>query len=413
MSHGIGLVASPGVGLALLAGGVIAAAGLRVATPLTASPTIERAEWGRAFEAHATLTDPMILPGFRYLGNPSCTGGDCHSAESATEQSGQMIGDESTTWAASDPHREAFNTLFEAASKEIAAKMQVADASTSERCLSCHATSVPAPQRGEQFVLSANAVGCETCHGPSGGSLSNDAAKGYKDPHAEAGWTTRERTRLGSEGLKREWGLFDTTDLALRAAMCVSCHLQIDKDLLDAGHPPLQFELYAYNYYAYDPASAYATHWDDSKREWINAKLWAIGQAASWQAAKAQVQAWKGKGWDAATAEALEKMYGAGAAIAKKHFGSDSPAGLAQGNYSAAACMAAAKELAALADQASGSVARKNIAFGVTALCQAWFVGTGGTEPDAFWEAWEVAAQGGEGADWVNAIKAMIQTTGP
>lgn len=413
MSHGIRPVASPLAVLLPLAAGVVAAAGLRGAAPHGASPGIERAGWGHAYESRVAITDPMILPGFRYLGNPSCTGGDCHSAESATDQSGQMIGDEFNIWAASDPHREAFNTLFDAASKEIAAKMNLADASASDRCLSCHATIVPGPQRGEQFVLSANAVGCEVCHGPGGGSVTDDAKQGYKDPHADAGWTAKERARLGSEGLRREWGLIDTTDLAVRASMCVSCHLQIDKDLLDAGHPPLQFEMYAYNYYAYDATKGYDYHWDDSKVEWINAKLWAIGQAASWEAAKKQVEAWKAKEWDTAVADALVKMYGAGAAIAKTHFGADTPEGLLKGTYSLESCKAAAIDLAALAPQATTLVERKNIALGVAALCQAWFTASGAPEsPEAFldaWDAWEAALADDHDA-WTRGVEAMLKT---
>jgi len=397
-------------GAFILAAALAVAGGLGGAQPEALLPGVEPDKWARDFAAEHALTDPLLLPGFRYLGNPTCNGGDCHSAEKATEQSGQMIGDESNIWAENDPHRNAFNTLFNADSKAIAAKMSISDASASQRCITCHATNVPEAARAAEFSLSANAVGCEVCHGPSGGSLTDEAKKGYKDPHAEAGWTIKERTRLGAAGLRTEYGLIDTTDLAVRASTCVSCHLQIDKDLLDAGHPPLQFEMYAYNYYAYDPTSAYATHWDDGKVEWINAKLWAIGQAASWEASKKQVEAWKGKSWDTATADALVSMYGGGATIAKKHFGADTPEGLLKGAYSADACKAAAKDLAALAPGATGPVARKNIAFGVTALCQAWFTASGASEPDAFWDAWEVAAAGGEGDAWTNAIEAMIKT---
>lgn len=349
----------------------------------------------------ADAAAPPILPGFTYIGVSGCMGSGCHDDEKPTEHSGKLIGDEYNIWFDHDPHKDACETLFDDASTEIAEKLSLADPAASERCLSCHTTYPPEPQRDETFDVEQG-VGCETCHG---------AGEKYLEPHATEGWTNEQRGKIGAAGLRTEYGLIDTTDLAARAQMCVSCHLQIDKDLLDAGHPALQFELYSYNHYIYGDEHG-RIHWDDSSVPWINAKLWAIGQAASLEAAQAQSAAWKSKGWDTAAADELVAIYEAGAKIAAKHFGANTPAALAAATYSAEACKAAAADLAALAANASSQVQRKNLAFGLVALGEACFKAAGGEVPAAFRTASKAATAGQEGDDWTKAIKEMADLIG-
>lgn len=344
---------------------------------------------------------PPVIPKFTYVGVSGCMGEGCHNDEKPAVHSGKMIGDEYTIWFDHDPHHGAFDTLYDDPSVDIAEKLNIEDAGESERCISCHATSVPEPQRGERFDIEQG-VGCETCHGPS---------EKYLEPHATEGWTAEQRGKSGAAGLLKDFGLIDTTALAGRANMCVSCHLEIDKDMLDAGHPALQFEMYSYNFYTYN-AEPHQIHWDDSKIEWIDAKLWAIGQVASLDASKRQVDRWKSKTWDTAAPEALVAMYSKGAAIAKARFGADSAAGLVSATYSADACKAAAADLAALAPEAKTQVQRKNIAFGVMALGDAYFKGSSGSVPDAFSTAAAQATKGDEGDAWQGAVKAMADLIG-
>lgn len=338
---------------------------------------------------------PIIKPGLMYQGNASCTGSKCHTADEATEQSGQMIGDESIIWADKDPHAHAFPTLSEEASKEIADALKIADATASERCLECHAMNVPANQRGEGFAL-ADSVGCESCHGPG---------EKYLNPHAEAGWTAQQRTKLDAAGLFQQFGLIDTSNLAVRANICVACHLQIDKDMIDAGHPALEFELYAYNYYI-SSDKEYWPHWEDAAGQFRYAQLWAIGQAAALNAAQAQVKVWKDKGWDTADAEALVKRYQAGVDVAKKHFGAADVEGLAKAEYTSAKCAAAAADLAAQADIATNKIQRRVLAFGVSALSSAVFDAAGQESPAAYNDGYNKAFDT-EGADYAAALKAM------
>ena len=351
----------------------------------------------RTAEGGLPAEHPIVKPGLMYQGNASCTGSKCHTADEATEQSGQMIGDESIIWADKDPHAHAYVSLSDETSKKIAAALKIADAATSDRCLECHAMNAPAAQRGEGFAIT-DSVGCESCHGPG---------EKYLSPHAEAGWTMQQRGKVDAAGLFKEFGLLDTANLAVRAQVCVACHLQLDKDMIDAGHPPLAFEMYEYNYYiSKNPDKEFARHWDDPTGEMRDAQLWATGQAAALVAAQTQVKDWKAKGWDTADAEGLVKLYQAGLDIAKKHFGAADLEGLTKAQYTPEKCAAAAADLAAQAGVPTNALQRRVLAFGVTALGSAAFDGAGKEAPDAFWAAYDTAFSA-EGADYAAALKAM------
>ena len=66
-----------------------------------------------------------VLPRLIYMGNPSCTGSACHSADTPKDFGGQMIGDEFNIWSDHDPHATAFRSLSDNVSKQIAAKLVV------------------------------------------------------------------------------------------------------------------------------------------------------------------------------------------------------------------------------------------------------------------------------------------------
>ena len=342
---------------------------------------------------------PVVIPGFNYEGVATCSGSGCHSEPEATEQSGQWIGNEVDIWAQWDPHARGYKTLGNDDSKAIAAKLNIADAAASDRCLSCHAVAAPPAQQGQLFSHKDDAVSCESCHGPG---------EKWLDPHAKAGWTPQQRQAIGAEGLLKQFGLADTSRIDIRANTCVACHLQIDKDMIDAGHPPLEFEMYAYNYYiSKKPEAEYYRHWDEAQNRQIDARLWATGQAAALEAAQAQVKDWQAKGWDTADADALVKLYTIGVNVAEKHFGSRTTAGLAQAEYTPAAMAAAAKDLAAKAPEATNAIEARVIGFGVTALGAASFQAKGVEVPADFWEHYQNAIAGQPGDTLNNATKAM------
>lgn len=336
-------------------------------------------------------TGPVLHPTFLYNGNGSCTGASCHSGE-AKKQSGQMIGDECTIFDEKDPHVKAFKSLGNDASKKIAAALKIEDATKSERCVSCHA--MPAPKQGPKFKdLATNAVGCESCHGPSDKWL---------ESHAKAGWTDGQRKAGGD--LYEKFGLHDTRDLNVRGTMCVTCHLQIDKDMVDAGHPPLKFELYSYSNYEFK--EAYATHWTEHDEPGHAAKMWAVGQAVAAAAADAQVKHWKDKGWDTKDADGLAKVFAAGKEVAAS-FGATDGKGLNAAAYPKDKIMAAMTAYLGKADAfkagAENALNRKIIASGIEALATG---AMSGEPPDAFFDASE-KAQKAEGDDWLAALKAM------
>lgn len=323
------------------------------------------------------------MPGsFKFTGNASCV--SCHTGGKKKGGSNKE-GDQFDIWESADPHRLSFEMLSNAESKKIAEKLGIADASKSDECLSCHAVNAPSDKRGDKWSLSEG-NSCESCHGPG---------EKYLVPHANAGWTAEQRKTKSPEQLMNEFGLFDTTNYAVRAAMCINCHLNIDKKLLDAGHPALRFEMSSYNYYAFDSSKDYKTHWEEEPKSMADAKLWAVGQAAALEAAK--------HGGDSA----LIAIYTTGTEIAKKHFGSDSPEGLNKAAYTADKAAAAAKDLAAAGASAKSSLERKIIAAGVFALTASTFDARGDELPDALYDANDAAMKGDEGAAYTDALKKM------
>ncbi len=76
-------------------------------------------------------------------------------------------------------------------------------------------------------------------------------------------------------------GLRDLRNLYARANACVACHQNVDRDILQAGHPTLIFELDSQS--VNEPK-----HWKDED-SWSGARAWLTGQAtalreAAWSA---------------------------------------------------------------------------------------------------------------------------------
>ncbi len=172
-----------------------------------------------------------------------------------------------------DPHSRAESVLKEKRSIEIEDRLAIFSgrkalkAETDARCLGCHVSPGPNPNR--QSVASASeGVGCESCHG---------LASKWLVPHSSASW------KQLSESKKIELGMTPTTELEARVNLCVGCHIgnagrDVDHDLIAAGHPRLDFEFLSY-------LEALPKHWDESKvrREAARPRraAWAIGQVVS------------------------------------------------------------------------------------------------------------------------------------
>ncbi len=288
----------------------------------------------------------QLDPNLTYLGNGGCTGAGCHSGEAKTH-SGRKIGDENTIWSEKDPHAKAFKNLTNDKGKKIAGAMKIADASKDAKCTVCHATD--AAKKGPKFAkdLGKEGVSCESCHG---------AAEKWNDPHQKEGWTDGQRK---TPGALAALGMIDTFDLSIRAKMCVGCHLEIDKDMLAAGHPPLDFEMYSYNNYKFN--DKWQPHWDEHGGPGRKAQMWAIGQVAASDSAK-------GGKVDAN----LAKLFDEGRGIVKDKFGTDDMAALAKAEPAKDKIKAALDALVAAAPAHKGEKHhREVITSGVDALVSA------------------------------------------
>jgi hypothetical protein len=233
--------------------------------------------------------------GLKYTGAASCGASNCHGSTKPRADFPRM--NENIVWTQKDAHAKAYATLTNEKLKsgvrpsKIAQELKIAKSETSDRCLVCHAVNVPVALRGPKFDIT-DGVHCDGCHGP---------AEKWLEPHAEKGWTHEQSVKLG---------MYDTKNFLLRAEKCVSCHLQIDHDLVAAGHPDLlAFELATFS-------ANMPPHWRD-KGTWIDARAWATGQVVSLREAAAQLGA-RAKGGVAPKLleDALRKVQGH-AAVAK------------------------------------------------------------------------------------------------
>jgi len=227
--------------------------------PLAVAGMIAIASLGVAAAAAPAVPRPQEK--YKYASMAGCNTKDCHGAEAAKGSPGL---NEYTLWKAADPHSKAFTTLYKAPSKAIGTAMNIPKVFESPKCLSCHSKVVEASNVVEGAKWSVqNGVSCEVCHGP---------AEKWLKPHAtpkESNWGHKQSVENGMADLR------DPYDWALK---CAGCHLQIDHEMIKAGHPRLHFELVDYN-------ARTGAHWKTEKHPSMaagfDAKAWTVGQAVS------------------------------------------------------------------------------------------------------------------------------------
>ena len=221
--------------------------------------------------APALAEDQLASALPQHLGVASCAASACHGK--IAPQSGNDVDlNEYRTWLLTDRHSQAFRILQSAKSGAIASKLGIADASTANECLDCHADNVSVASRGQKFLLS-DGVGCEACHG---------AAQNWIGGHSKAAVPHAENVARGLVPLERA---------QVRAQVCLACHAGdgrrfVTHTLIAAGHPRLRFELETYT------ANMPAHHRVDAdyrqrKAAVSGVNLWLIGQVEN---ARAQVQ---------------------------------------------------------------------------------------------------------------------------
>jgi hypothetical protein len=231
---------------------------------------------------------------YKYTGAASCGASNCHGSTKPKADFPKL--NENVVWFQKDKHAKAYATLTNEKLKsgvspsKIATNLKIGKAETSSKCLVCHAVDVKPELRGPKFDISEG-VHCDGCHGP---------AEKWLEPHAEKGWTHEQSVKLG---------MYDTKSFLLRAEKCVSCHLQIDAEMVAAGHPDLlAFELDTFS-------ATMPPHWRD-KGAWAGTKAWATGQVISLREAAKQLEARaSGNASAALLTDALGKVQGHGAVV--------------------------------------------------------------------------------------------------
>jgi hypothetical protein len=198
-------------------------------------------------------------------GVASCGGSTCHgrlAPTGKTVRQNELITWQDTTSAAGS-HSQAWQVLNRTRAQNIAQRLGLGSAQNAKDCLGCH--SEPAAARGSKFQVS-DGVGCEACHGGSGGWLvSHYAVNASHADNVKNGMTAMEDPRA-------------------RANLCLDCHFGsarsgqfVTHKMMAAGHPRVSFEL--------DLFSALQRHYDFDadyvKRKGLSSgiKFWAVGQA--------------------------------------------------------------------------------------------------------------------------------------
>jgi hypothetical protein len=218
----------------------------------------------------------------QWLGAGSCASAGCHNANGLKGE----LRSEYTTWVLHDKHARAYEVLLNKRSKDIIQKLNPDDktpAPADQRtlCLNCHVhQDYDVAQAGglhNAYFSREDGVSCESCHGPASGWISE---------HFRPQWRTLDVSA------KRAREMWDTQSLPGRAERCATCHvgakgMEVDHDLIAAGHPRLAFEFAAYH-------SLMPHHWQDAKDKvrhdnW-DAVAWFVGQAMAARAAVEQLR---------------------------------------------------------------------------------------------------------------------------
>jgi hypothetical protein len=230
---------------------------MRLATALALWALILSAAAGVAAAEDAT-SGGARFEGESRCGNPTCHGAGL-PANDAQRKTWKPWKSARTQWLNRniDHHSRAYATLQTNEGKTIAAYMGI-DATTSDKCLVCHAPSAtvePTQGRHER----KDGVSCEHCHGPS---------ELWLKPHDQNDWKEKRAQYF-------QRGFYDLLNFKLRAEKCASCHVDIDHEIVAGGHPPLQFEMVAY--------AQIMKHWDDQAKLPAGAfspdpTLWSVGQ---------------------------------------------------------------------------------------------------------------------------------------
>lgn len=182
----------------------------------------------------------------RYTGPGSCSSTSCHGSVKPRAET-RVLQDEYSTWVVKDKHARAYAALTGAVGQRMGRILGLGKAETAQKCLACHALSIPEAQRAKTFGNGeTEGVSCESCHGP---------ASAWLGPHTTKDWTHEKSLAAG---------MYDTRDVIKRTERCLSCHLGnqekfVDHEMIAAGHPDLYFELDSFS-------AVMPRHWNEPRQ---------------------------------------------------------------------------------------------------------------------------------------------------
>lgn len=185
----------------------------------------------------------------RFTGEQSCASSYCHG--------GGKDKDQFHLFQKKDIHNHAHQVLANNRSTRIGESLGITDVTKDARCTVCHSPqqTLP-PERFLAGVKPVQGVSCESCHG---------AAENYIRFHTRLDISHDQR--VGS-------GLREVKSLYARANVCVACHLNLDQQLVTAGHPELMLELDG-------QTRAEPPHWKEESDPFLGPRTWLVGQAAN------------------------------------------------------------------------------------------------------------------------------------
>jgi hypothetical protein len=181
----------------------------------------------------------------KFYGTKTCGSSGCHGGVAPLEE---RPGNEYTTWKSSR-HAKAYKTLETEFADEIANQLYFGEARSATECLNCHSIRVPENQQGERYTIE-DGVSCDGCHGPSGK------------------WYVTHRNPKAKPSLPA-LGMWELKTMARRADVCLSCHGHLAPKFVEAGHPPLSFEIFT--------ASQRQPSHHRARGTWDSARLWSAG----------------------------------------------------------------------------------------------------------------------------------------
>lgn len=214
----------------------------------------------------ASAADTPTMSG-KYVGPGSCSAVACHGGIQPRGTT-KVLQNEYSTWITADKHAHAYTALTGPLARQMATILKIGSAEKAQRCLVCHAVSVPEAEHAREFDV-AEGVSCESCHGP---------ASAWIGPHIQPTADHKKMVALG---------LVDNKNLTVRTERCLTCHLgapglNVDHELIAAGHPDLKFELDSYT--AVEPP-----HWAEKNANGgpadslYGVRAWAVGEAVEMQ----------------------------------------------------------------------------------------------------------------------------------